>query len=278
MNSKYQTVKYKQNQPTTIDDLVSIEEPLEMVVRYKKNNEWIDNTISITMRTPKNDEDLIVGLLFCEGIVSKFSEIEKVELLGDKVGKFELQNKIRVTLNSGENLDITHLRRNFLTNSSCGVCGKASLDSLEIICKTKINKNNPKIKSSLIVRIPDLLKQKQSEFSKTGGIHASALFDQDGKVLVIKEDVGRHNALDKVIGYSFKNSIFDTKNQFIACSGRLSFELVQKTFMANIGLLMGVGPPTSLAIDLAKRFDITLIGFIKSSGFNVYCGEDRVLK
>ena len=136
MNSKYQTVKYKQNQPTTIDDLVSIEEPLEMVVRYKKNNEWIDNTISITMRTPKNDEDLIVGLLFCEGIVSKFSEIEKVELLGDKVGKFELQNKIRVTLNSGENLDITHLRRNFLTNSSCGVCGKTSMDSLEIICKT----------------------------------------------------------------------------------------------------------------------------------------------
>ncbi len=230
------------------------------------------------MRTPKNDEDLIIGLLFCEGIIKKTSEIEKVELLGHKTGKFKLQNKIRVTLNNGENFDIKRLRRNFLTNSSCGVCGKASLDSLEIICKTKINKDNPKIKNSLIVKIPNLLKKKQSEFSKTGGIHASALFNQDGKVLVIREDVGRHNALDKVIGYSFKNSIFDTRNQFIACSGRLSFELVQKTFMANIGLLMGVGPPTSLAIDLAKRFDITLIGFISSSGFNVYCGADRVLK
>ena len=278
MNSEYQIIKYKENQSETKEDLVSIEEPLEMIIRYKKNNNWIDNSISITMRTPKNDEDLIIGLLFNEGIINKTSEIKKVELLGHKTGKFKLQNKICVTLNNGENLDIKHLRRNFLTNSSCGVCGKASLDSLEIICKTKINKNNPKIKSSLIVRIPDLLKQKQSEFSKTGGIHASALFDQDGKVLVIKEDVGRHNALDKVIGYSFKNSIFDTKNQFIACSGRLSFELVQKTFMANIGLLMGVGPPTSLAIDLAKRFDITLIGFISSSGFNVYCGEDRILK
>ena len=278
MNSEYQIVKYKENQSETKEDLVSIEEPLEMIIRYKKNNDWIDNSISITMRTPKNDEDLIIGLLFNEGIINKTSEIKKVELLGHKTGKFKLQNKICVKLNNGENLDIKHLRRNFLTNSSCGVCGKASLDSLEIICKTKINKNNPKLKNSLIVRIPNLLKQKQSEFSKTGGIHASALFDQDGKVLVIREDVGRHNALDKVIGYSFKNSIFETKNQFIACSGRLSFELVQKTLMANIGLLMGVGPPTSLAIDLAKRFDITLIGFIKSSGFNVYCGEDRVLK
>jgi len=278
MNSEYQITKYRENQLKTKEDLVSIEEPLEMIICYKKNNNWIDNSISITMRTPKNDEDLIIGLLFGEGIINKISEIKKVELLGHKTGKFKLQNKIRVTLNNGENFDIKRLRRNFLTNSSCGVCGKASLDSLEIICKTKINKDNPKIKSSLIVRIPNLLKKKQSEFSKTGGIHASALFNQDGKVLVIREDVGRHNALDKVIGYSFKNSIFDTKNQFIACSGRLSFELVQKTFMANIGLLMGMGPPTSLAIDLARRFDITLIGFISSSGFNIYCGENRVLK
>jgi FdhD protein len=230
------------------------------------------------MRTPNNDEDLITGLLFCEGIINKKSEIEKVEFLGDKVGKFKIQNKIQITLNNGENLDIKHLRRNFLTNSSCGVCGKTSIDSLEIICKTKINKNNPKIKNSLITKIPNLLMQNQSEFSKTGGIHASALFNSDGKPLIIREDVGRHNALDKVIGHSFQNSIFDTKNQFIACSGRLSFELVQKSLIANIGLLMGVGAPTSLAIDLAKRSDMTLIGFVKSDSFNIYCGENRILK
>ena len=278
MNSKYKTIKYKGNKPLTVDDFVSIEEPLEMMVLYQKNKEWIEDSISITMRTPKNDEDLIIGLLFCEGIINKTSEIKKVEFLGDKVGQFDLQNKIQVTLNNGENLDIKHLRRNFLTNSSCGVCGKTSMDSLEIICKTKINKNNPKVKSSLITEIPTLLRQSQSEFSKTGGIHASALFDLSGKPLVIREDVGRHNALDKVIGYSFKNSIFDTKNQFIACSGRLSFELVQKSLMANIGLLMGVGAPTSLAIDLAKRSDMTLIGFVKSDSFNIYCGENRILK
>ena len=278
MNSKYKTIKYKKDKQSTLEDLISIEEPLEMIVRYKKNNEWVDISISITMRTPKNDENLITGLLFCEGIIHKVSDIEKVELLGEKVGKFNLQNKIRVTLGNSENLDTKHLRRNFLTNSSCGVCGKTSIDSLEIICKTKINKDVPKIKNSLITKIPDLLRESQSEFSKTGGIHASALFNRDGKALVIKEDVGRHNALDKVIGHSLKNSIFDTKNQFIACSGRLSFELVQKTLMANIGLLMGVGAPTSLAIDLAKRFDITLIGFVKSDSFNIYCGENRILK
>jgi len=278
MNSKYKTTKYKKGKQSNLEDLVSIEEPLEMIVRYKKDNEWIDNSISITMRTPKNDEDLITGLLFCEGIVHKISDIEKVELLGEKVGKFDLQNKVRVTLRNSENLDTKSLKRNFLTNSSCGVCGKTSMDSLEIICKTKINKDVPKIKNSLISKIPDLLRKNQSEFSKTGGIHASALFNKDGKPLIIKEDVGRHNALDKVIGHCFKNSIFDTKNQFIACSGRLSFELVQKTLMANIGFLMGVGAPTSLAIDLAKRFDITLIGFVKSDSFNIYCGENRILK
>ena len=278
MNSKYKTIKYKQNKSSNSEDLISIEEPLEMVVRYKKKNKWIDNSISITMRTPTNDENLIIGLLFCEGIVHKISEIEKIEFLGEKVGKFDLQNKIRVTLNNSENLNTKHLRRNFLTNSSCGVCGKTSMDSLEIICKTKINKNFPKIKSSLITKIPNLLMQSQSEFSKTGGIHSSALFNKKGKSLVIEEDVGRHNALDKVIGHSLKNSIFDTKNQFIACSGRISFELVQKTLMVNIGLLMGVGAPTSLAIDLAKRFDITLIGFVKSDSFNIYCGKNRILK
>jgi len=278
MNSKYKTIKYKKNIQSTLEDLVSIEEPLEMIVRYKKNDKWIDNSISITMRTPKNDEDLIAGLLFCEGIINKISDIKKIELMGEKVGKYDLQNKIRVILGNGENLDTKHLKRNFLTNSSCGVCGKTSMDSLEVICKTKINKDVPKIKSDLITKIPDLLRQSQSEFSKTGGIHASSLFNKDGESLVIKEDVGRHNALDKVIGHALKNSIFDTKNQFIACSGRLSFELVQKTLMANIGLLMGVGAPTSLAIDLAKRFDITLIGFVKSDSFNIYCGENRILK
>jgi len=278
MNSKYKTIKYKQNKVLDIEDLVSIEEPLEMIVRYKKKNKWIKDSISITMRTPGDDGSLMVGLLLNEGIINDAGEIGNIKKLGKKVGKFNIQNKLQISLDNIRNLNIKKLRRNFLTNSSCGVCGKTSIDSLEVVCKTKINKDIPKIKNELITKIPDLLRQNQSEFSKTGGIHASGLFDKNGKVLVIREDVGRHNALDKVIGYSHLNSIFDTKNQFIACSGRLSFELVQKTLMANISLLMGVGAPTSLAIDLAKRFDMTLIGFVKSDSFNIYCGENRILK
>lgn len=278
MTSKYRTIKYKQNKLSNADDLISIEEPLEMIVRYKENNEWKEDSISITMRTPGNDENLVAGLLFNEGIVSNFSEISKIELIGEKVGHYNLQNKIRVTLSNVKNLDMKHLRRNFLTNSSCGVCGKTSIDSIEVICKKKLNPSKPQIKTSLVTKIPNILRQEQSEFSKTGGIHASALFDASGKPLIIKEDVGRHNALDKVIGYSLENSLFDNDNQFIACSGRLSFELVQKTLMANIGLLIGVGAPTSLAIDLATRFDMTLIGFVKSESFNIYCGEKRILK
>jgi len=278
VNSNYKTIQNKGKSSNKIDDLVSIEEPLEMIVRYKDNNKWTDDSISITMRTPGNDEDLTIGLLFNESIIEKYSEVEKIEFLGDKVDKYKLQNKIRITLNNKDNLDIKRLKRNFLTNSSCGVCGKTSIDSLEIVCKTKVDKENPKINSSLISKVPDILRKNQSEFLKTGGVHASALLNKDGKLLVIREDVGRHNALDKIIGHSFKNSLFDTNNQFIACSGRLSFELVQKTIMANIGFLMGVGAPTSLAIDLAKRFNITLIGFVKTDSFNIYCGENRILK
>jgi len=278
MSSKYKTIKYKQNKLSNADDLISIEEPLEMIVRYKESNEWIDNSISITMRTPGNDENLVIGLLYNEGVINTFSEISKIELMGEKVGQYDLQNKIRVTLKNTNNLDIKHLRRNFLTNSSCGVCGKTSIDSIDVICKKKLNPSKPTIKASLVTKVPNVLRQEQSEFSKTGGIHASALFDSLGNQLIVKEDVGRHNALDKVIGHCLKNSKFDNDNQFIACSGRLSFELVQKTLMANIGLLMGVGAPTSLAIDLAKRFDMTLIGFVKSDSFNIYCGEKRILK
>ena len=278
MSSKYKTIKYKQNKLFNTDDLISIEEPLEMIVQYKENNEWTDNSISITMRTPGNDENLVVGLLFNEGVINNFSEISKIELIGEKVGKYNLQNKIRATLNNVKNLDIKRLRRNFLTNSSCGVCGKTSIDSIEVISKKKLHPSKPQIKTSVVTKIPNILRQEQSEFSKTGGIHASALFNASGKPLIIKEDVGRHNALDKVIGHSLENSLFDNDNQFIACSGRLSFELVQKTLMANIGLLMGVGAPTSLAIDLAKRFDMTLIGFVKSDSFNIYCGENRILE
>ena len=164
-----------------------------------------------------------------------------------------------------------------MTNSSCGVCGKTSLDSVEIVKNEKLKLDYPKIKKDIILKSPELLMSKQSEFSKTGGIHASSLIDLNGKVIVTREDVGRHNALDKLIGFAQKNKLVDNHSQFIACSGRLNFELVQKGLMSNMAVMAGVGAPTSLAIDLAKRFNMTLIGIVKKTSFNIYTNKNRII-
>ena len=277
MNSKYNILKYKSNNLSNIEDLVSIEEPLEISIKFKNEKIWIQKIISITMRTPGNDEDLVRGFLFNEKIIEKNNFIEKIESIGEYVGEYKLQNKIVATLNDSENVDIDKIKRNFLTNSSCGVCGKTSLDSLEIIKKDKTLKSLPKISKEIIIKSPATLRDNQSEFSKTGGIHASGLFSSNGEIISLREDVGRHNALDKVIGHSLNNGLLDPPSQFITCSGRLNFELVQKVLMTNIGILIGVGAPTSLAIDLANKFDITLIGFVKEDSFNIYSNEDRVM-
>jgi len=277
MSIKYNVVKLKDASVEEVKDFVSIEEPLEMNLKYKIDGKWITEHLSITMRTPGNDEDLISGFLFNERIIENLSEIESIEKTGEKVGDFNIQNKIVATINNIKNIDIGKIKKNFITNSSCGVCGKTSLEAVEVIKKEKLNISFPKIQKKIILKSPDLLINEQSEFSKTGGIHASSLINEDGKVIATKEDVGRHNALDKLIGYSHKKKLIDNHSQFIACSGRLNFELVQKGLMSNIGLMAGVGAPTSLAIDLAKRFDMTLLGFIKKNSFNIYTNKERVL-
>jgi len=277
MNSKYKVLKYKSNNTKNIDDLISIEEPLEITIKFKNKETWTENAISITMRTPGNDEDLVRGFLFNERIVEKIEYIDKIESVGKNVGQYNLKNKIIATINNSENVDIDKIKRNFLTNSSCGVCGKTSLDSLEVIKKDKILKSLPKISHEIIMKSPVILRENQSEFSKTGGIHASGLFSDKGDVVAIKEDVGRHNALDKLIGYALEKKLLNPSNQFLTCSGRLNFELVQKALMSNIGVLIGVGAPTSLAIDLANKFDMTLIGFVKQDSFNIYSNKERII-
>ena len=229
------------------------------------------------MRTPGDDEDLVTGFLFNERVIEKISHIENIEASGEPVGQYKLQNKVIITINNSENIDIDKIKRNFLTNSSCGVCGKTSLESLEIIKKDKILKSIPKIHQEIIMKSPGLLRQNQSEFSKTGGIHASGLFNTIGEIIALKEDVGRHNALDKLIGYVLKGKLLDNSSQFLTCSGRLNFDLVQKALMANIGVLIGVGAPTSLAIDLANKFDMTLVGFVKEDSFNIYSNNKRII-
>jgi FdhD protein len=277
MNSIYKVLKFRSNNSKEVDDQISIEEPLEITIRYKDKKNWVENTISITMRTPGDDEDLVRGFLFNERVIEKIDYIESIELTGDPVGQYKLKNKAVVTINNSENIDIDKIKRNFLTNSSCGICGKTSLDSLEIIKKDKILKSIPKIKHDIIMKSPNMLRQNQSEFSKTGGIHASGLFNASGEIIAVKEDVGRHNALDKLIGFVLKKKLLDNSSQFLTCSGRLNFDLVQKALMANIGVLIGVGAPTSLAIDLANKFDMTLVGFVKEDSFNIYSNNERII-
>ena len=277
MNSKYNVLKFISNKFEKIEDLVSIEEPLEISLKFKKDKEWTTQNLSITMRTPGNDEDLVRGFLFNEQIVQSIDDIDSVESYGEKVGRYKIQNKILATLNNSQNINISKIKRDFLTNSSCGVCGKSSLDALEIIKTEKTDPNQPKITKEVIISSSNTLKTNQSEFSKTGGIHASGLLNNKGELINLKEDVGRHNALDKLIGSALINDQIEPKNQFVTCSGRLNFELVQKVIMTNIGIMIGVGAPTSLAIDLANKFDMTLIGFVKKDSFNVYTNNKKVI-
>jgi FdhD protein len=207
MNSNYKILKFRSGNLKELDDQISIEEPLEIILKYKNKENWIESTISITMRTPGDDEDLVYGFLFNERVIEKIDYIKNIELSGEKVGQYKLKNKAIATINNSENIDIDKIKRNFLTNSSCGVCGKTSLDTLEIIKKDKIIKSIPKIHHEIILKSPNILRQSQSEFSKTGGIHASGLFNASGEIVAVKEDVGRHNALDKLIGYVLKKKI-----------------------------------------------------------------------
>ena len=277
MEVKYNIVKLKENRTQEVKDHVSVEEPLEMNLRFKQNSSWHTENLSITMRTPGDDDNLITGFLFNERIIENVNQIIKIEKQGDQVGDYNIQNKIEATINNIKNIDIGKLKRNFLTNSSCGVCGKTSLDTVEVIKNDKLNLSFPKIQKKIIMKFPELLMNEQSSFSKTGGIHASSLISDSGKVIATKEDVGRHNALDKLVGYVHRKKLIDNRSQFIACSGRLNFELVQKGLMSNIGVMAGVGAPTSLAIDLAKRFSMTLLGFVKNNSFNIYTNKERII-
>jgi len=277
MNSKYKVLKFKSNNFKNVDDLVSIEEPLEISIKFKNNDKWVTQVLSITMRTPGHDEDLVRGFLFNEQIVQDVKHIQSIKSIGDKVGQYKIQNKILATLNNSKNINITKIKRDFLTNSSCGVCGKSSLDALEIIKTKKPSLTEPKISKKVVLQSPYILRDNQSEFSKTGGIHASGLFLNDGNLVEIREDVGRHNALDKLVGSILKKKNLNPKKQFITCSGRLNFELVQKVLMTNIGIMIGVGAPTSLAIDLANKYNMTLVGFVKKESFNIYSNKQKII-
>lgn len=270
-----EVVRVSDSQSVNTPDLLACEEPLEIRLGYSHAGERHQKSISITMRMPDHDFELALGFLFSEGIIDVYNQIESVKYCTDG-GEEENENIVRVELISSVTPDIGKLQRHFYTSSSCGVCGKSSIEAVSILSTPLVN-GNFKVGEEVIKKSPHTLRQQQLVFDHTGGLHAAGLFTSNGELMILREDVGRHNALDKVIGHSILKDSLPLSDCFLLLSGRISFELVQKAIMAGIPLIAAVGAPSSLAVELAQKFNITLVGFVKDTGFNIYCGVDRVV-
>jgi FdhD protein len=254
----------------TLTDRVAIEEPLEIRLGYESGGERHTASVSVTMRTPGHDEDLAVGFLFAESILGSADDLAFVKPCdGD--------NTVRVELNDGVDVDLERLQRHFYTTSSCGVCGKASLDAIHAQ-GAEAPSNGTSFPRDVLISIPDKLRAAQATFEETGGLHAAAAFDALGELLIVREDVGRHNAVDKVVGALLREGRLAAGDLGLMVSGRASFELVQKALIAGMPLLAAVSAPSSLAVDLAREFNVTLVGFLRGDSFNVYSGQERIIE
>jgi FdhD protein len=257
-------------------DLVATEEPFEIRLGYsRRDGSRAEEPVSVTMRTPGHDEDLAVGFLFTEGIIRASSDVQEVVARGQRAAD-GLINVVRVELKPGVEVDFKRLERNFYMTSSCGVCGKASIDAVAVQGQFDVGAVDFRMTGAALGALPAALKTQQAVFEQTGGLHASALFDALGTILALREDVGRHNALDKLVGHALKRGEVPLHDRGVIVSGRASFELMQKAKMAGVPLVAAVGAPSSLAVELAREFGITLVGFLKHDRFNVYSRPDRI--
>jgi len=267
---------------TEANDLLAAEEPLEIRVGYGRAGDRLQKNISVTMRTPGNDFELALGFLFTEGIISSIDDISEIKYCTDANTIENKENIVRVELKESVSFDFKNAERNFYTTSSCGVCGKASIDAVKTVCRIETREGNLKVSRELICSLPQLLRKHQNVFEHTGGLHGCALFDSAGNLFLSREDVGRHNALDKLIGACMalkqdQDGAFPFYNYILLLSGRASFELLQKAAMAGIRMVAAIGAPSSLAVETAREFDITLIGFLRGESFNIYSAAHRLI-
>ncbi|PWK27088.1 FdhD protein [Arcicella aurantiaca] len=258
------------------DDLLAVEAPLEIRLGFGKITNRQQKSIAVTMRTPGHDFELALGFLYSEGIIQEASQVHSIKYCTDLGRQESSENIVRVELKSEIEVNLSGLERNFYATSSCGICGKASIESIEKLGCPNIPIQNNLINHAVIFRLSKVLQEQQRVFQYTGGLHAAGLFDKNGDILLLREDVGRHNALDKLIGASRNSHNLALSDKIILVSGRLSFELVQKTIMAGVPVLVAIGAPSSLAVELAQQFGLTLIGFLKNEYFNVYSGIERI--
>jgi FdhD protein len=259
------------------DDLLAAEEPLEIRLGYGSADNRQQKNISVTMRTPGNDFELALGFLFTEGIIHNYQDVKHIRYCNDSNRIENKENIVRAELDENILPDLKKLERNFYTTSSCGVCGKASIDSVKTIGEKKISGKTLFLSEAYLLSLPEKLNQQQSIFKHTGGLHASALFDDSGKLVLMREDIGRHNALDKLIGAALASVVMPLEEYVLLLSGRASFELIQKAAIAGISIVAAVGAPSNLAVSLAKEFNMTLIGFLRNERFNIYSGEQRIV-
>ncbi|MCY4477459.1 MAG: formate dehydrogenase accessory sulfurtransferase FdhD [Gammaproteobacteria bacterium] len=259
------------------DDVVATEEPLEIRLSFTHpDGRRAQKSISITMRTPGSDEELAAGFLLTEGIIAGPAELEAIGPCGPPAAN-GLINVVRVDLAPGVKVDLARLERHFYTSSSCGVCGKASLEAVAVQGRYDLRGNALQISAGNLGALPERLRGMQSVFDRTGGLHASGLFDAAGQLRASREDVGRHNALDKLIGQALLKDELPLSDCGVVVSGRASFELMQKAMMAGIPILAAVGAPSSLAVEFAEEFGMTLVGFLQANRFNAYSRRDRIV-
>ena len=261
-------LRWKQGAPgQAADDSLAREEPLEIRVKGE--------SVAVTMRTPGHDEELALGFLLSEGVIAGANDV--LEVAPCQQGEAALLgNVLNVFLAPNVELDLAKLRRNVYASSSCGLCGKASIESVHGHF-APLARREPLVAAETVLQLPDKLRAEQETFDKTGGLHAAGLFDAEGNLHTLREDVGRHNAVDKVLGHSLLARTLPAQERVLVVSGRASFEIIQKALMARVPILVAVGAPSSLAVDLASQFRQTLVGFARNGGFNVYCGAERVI-
>lgn len=228
------------------------------------------------MRTPGHDFELVLGFLFTEGIINSYEEVAGIHYCQDLGKQESKENVVRTELHPEVQVNPEKLRRNFYTSSACGVCGKTSIEAVESFCPQPLT-DHFSLPEAYVHQAPAALRNAQLVFRHTGGLHAAGLFDQEGRLLLWREDVGRHNALDKLTGSCLLQNMLPLQNMFVLLSGRVSFELVQKGLMSGLPVLAAIGAPSSLAVDLARRFNMSLLGFVRDNSFNIYCGSQRII-
>lgn len=270
-------IKVKNETASVAADALAVEEPLEIRLEYGEEGSRQVQNISVTMRTPGHDAELARGFLFTEGIVRHADDIAAAHHQFIACAE-NTENVIQVTLKPGIVPNLRNTGRNFYTSSSCGVCGKGSIEAIRTVSNASSTRNDTDtIVADVLYRLPGILSKHQRVFAETGGLHASALFSTQGELLLLREDVGRHNALDKLIGAALGYDWLPLQQTVLLLSGRASFELVQKAVMAGINIIAAVGAPSSLAVQLAEEFNVTLVGFLRNERFNIYTASHRVL-